>query len=935
MPVEQQIVEFMRERVYKPMTAFELAEALHIDGDDMESFIDMLTHMEDQGSIIKTRTERYGLPEKMNLATGKLQGKAKGFGFVLQDDPEQADVYVNAADLAGAMHGDRVVARIHKKQNGTRQEGVIIRILERANTRIVGTLRRQRHFAFVIPDDKRIGQEFFVAQENFQGAEDGQKVVIEIVAYAETWRAAEGRVVEVLGRPEDPGVDILAVVRKYELPEAFPEAVLEESERAPEQISEVELDGRRDLRAKRIVTIDGEDAKDLDDAVCVERLQNGNYVLGVHIADVGYYVKEGSALDQEAFQRGCSVYLVDRVIPMLPPRLSNGICSLNPQVDRLTLSCEMEWTPELRMVRHDIYPSVIRTTERMTYGNVRKILTGEEPELLERYAELVDDFRLMEEFAMKLRERRILRGAVDFDFPETKMVLDETGKPLEIKKRERSIAEQIIEEFMLAANECVAEHYHWLQAPFVYRIHENPSAEKLLAFNEFIHNFGYHLKGVGNKVHPRSLQELLEKVKGEPEERIVSTVLLRSLKQARYAAESTGHFGLAAEFYTHFTSPIRRYPDLVIHRIIREIAVGGGLSEKRHTYLSTALPDIAQHSSERERVAVDAERETEHLKKIEFMMDKLGEEFDGFVSGVTAFGMFVELDNSVEGLIHVSYLDDDYYHFHEKQYALIGERTGRTFRIGDTVRVIVDGVSKEQMTIDFRLLPAVGELPYRRTRGQRRVHETGARASANEATGTWAAEGRNGHKEKGKPGKRRESAKVAVRRENGEAGAVGARTGRKGAQSAVGKSKGQKATRNTVATSERGQAVRANNAMKDEESVGDAKTLEAGATSERGKRSRRNGTTKGAATSAAKEAQPQAAKKRGRKAAGPSRRGRDGAAGDGLSSDLLRIDAVKLWEPESREGGAESGSAESPRHGDVREFRPKSGGGKSRNRKAH
>ncbi|MGB8955732.1 MAG: ribonuclease R, partial [Tumebacillaceae bacterium] len=660
MLTEENLLELMSGLEYKPMTLAELEAHFSIDGEELQK---MLSVMEDEGKVVQTRTQTYGVPEKMNLMVGKLQGKSKGFGFVIPEDSTkwEKDLYVSAGDMNGAMHGDRVIARINKK--GTerhRQEGEIIRILERATKTVVGTITTMtKRYAFVTPDDKRLGQDIFLAEEDYNGAKEGQKVVLEITAYPEGWRNPQGRVTEVLGNPDDPGVDILSVIRKYSLPEEFEEEVLEAANDIPDVINARDLEGRRDLRDWTIVTIDGEDAKDLDDAVNVIHLENGNTILGVHIADVSYYIREGSALDKEALARGTSVYLVDRVIPMIPHRLSNGICSLNPQVDRLTMTCEMEFSPSLELVRHDIYTSVIKTKERMTYTNVKKILVDQDPEMMDRYRDLVPMFRNMEELAMRLKSRRFDRGAIDFDFQETKVIVDrETGKAVDIKKRDRTIAEMIIEEFMLAANECVSEHFYWMNAPFLYRVHEEPAEEKIQNFNEFVHNFGYHLKGAGgnNKVHPRALQEILGKVKGEPEERIVNTVLLRSMKQARYADEPLGHFGLAAKYYSHFTSPIRRYPDLQIHRIIRDaIEAGGKLTQDRMDRLNAILPDVAKHTSERERIAVDAERETDDIKKVEFMLDKIGEVFDGIVSGVTSFGMFVELENSVEGMIHLSY----------------------------------------------------------------------------------------------------------------------------------------------------------------------------------------------------------------------------------------------------------------------------------------
>ncbi|RTE05518.1 ribonuclease R [Paenibacillus whitsoniae] len=706
-----QIVSFMQEQAYKPMTYKELEKHFGVGrADDFKEFIKLLNQLEESGDVVRGANDRYGVPERMNLVKGRLQAHAKGFAFLIPEDREHPDVYINANDLHTAMNNDIVFVRITaKSQGGGRLEGEVVKIIARANTQIVGVFQGMETYAFVIADDKRLARDIFIPQQAFNGAVTGQKVVVRIVNYPEGRSAAEGEVIEILGHKDDPGVDILAIVRKHQLPEVFPEDVMAEADAVPDRISEEEIvsQGRRDLRGKRIVTIDGEDAKDLDDAVNVEVLENGNVRLGVHIADVSYYVREGSALDTEAYNRGCSVYLTDRVIPMLPHRLSNGICSLNPQVDRLTMSCEMEFDADLKVVSHDIFTSVIRTSERMTYKNVRLLLTGEaEPELVERYAYLMEDFKRMEALAARLRSRRMKRGAIDFDFEESKILVDADGKPTDIVKRERSVAEMMIEEFMLAANETVAEHFTWLKVPFLYRIHEDPDAEKLMNFMEFVTTFGYAMKGgKGGTIHARALQNLLEEIKDTPEETVISKVMLRSMKQARYDSQSLGHFGLAAEFYSHFTSPIRRYPDLVIHRVIREVLENGGtLSDERHEYLASRMNDIAQQSSERERIAVDAERETEALKKAQYMLDKIGEEFEGIISSVTGFGMFIELDNTVEGLIRLSDLTDDYYNHHEQQHALIGERTSKMFRIGDSVKVRVVRVNMDEHTVDFELV---------------------------------------------------------------------------------------------------------------------------------------------------------------------------------------------------------------------------------------
>ncbi|MGE5701293.1 MAG: ribonuclease R [Clostridia bacterium] len=748
---EIDILAFMREQAYHPMTVTELEHAFQItDADDFKELVKTLNQLEDRGEIIRTRANRYGVPEKMNLVRGRLQNHPKGFGFVIPETPGEPDIYVHANDMHGAMHNDIVLARVERESSGARLEGRIIRIVERGATEIVGTFSDEEHYGFVIPDDKRIGKDIFIPKAAYKGAADGHKVVVKIVRYPEGRANPEGEIIEILGHKNDPGVDILSIIRKFGLAEVFPNDVLEEAEAAPSEINEEELKGRRDLRDRMMVTIDGADAKDLDDAVSLEKLPNGNYLLGVHIADVSYYVKENSALDHEAFRRGTSVYLVDRVIPMLPHRLSNGICSLNPKVDRLTVSCDMELDSQGNTVRYDIFLSVIRTNERMTYSDVRSILVDKDEALREKYAELVPMFEQMEELCRKLRKKRMSRGAIDFDFREAKIYVNEEGTPTDIGFRERSIAEQIIEEFMLAANETVAEHFHWMKKPFIYRVHEDPKEEKLFAFMEFITNFGYAVRGKGNTVHPRALQQLLEEVKGTPEEVIISTVLLRSMKQARYDSESLGHFGLATDFYTHFTSPIRRYPDLIVHRLIREWVEHGAMNPQREAFWAERLPEIAEHSSQRERVAVDAERETDDLKKAEFMLERIGEEFEGVISGVTSFGLFVELPNTIEGLVHVSFLTDDYYHYHERAYAMIGERTGKQYRIGDVVAVRVAAVNVDERTIDFEIVGMKKANTFRNEGGR------GRGAKVIEGKG---GKGRNGKREKGR---RKEAAEPAA-----------------------------------------------------------------------------------------------------------------------------------------------------------------------------
>lgn len=703
------LLQYMKDEAYKPLTVQELEQAFGIeDSTTFKEFVKALVVMEEKGLVVRTRSNRYGLPEKMNLIRGRLSGHAKGFAFVIPEEPGMDDIFIPPNETNNAMHGDTVLVRVSTESSGQRREGTVVRIIERGTQQIVGTYSESKHFGFVIPDDKKFASDIFIPKSASKGAVEGHKVVVKLTTYPEGRKSAEGEVIKILGHKNDPGVDILSIIHKHGLPLAFPEEVLQQANETPETIEESEIANRRDLRDEMIVTIDGEDAKDLDDAVTVTKLENGNYKLGVHIADVSYYVREGTPIDREAEERGTSVYLVDRVIPMIPHRLSNGICSLNPKVDRLTLSCIMEITPDGEVVNHEIFQSVIKTTERMTYHDVNKILVDKDEELRQRYEPLVPMFEMMEELASILRNKRMKRGAIDFDFKEAKIIVDEEGKPTDVVIRERSVAERLIEEFMLAANETVAEHFHWLDVPFIYRIHEDPKEDKLRRFFEFITNFGYIVKGTANHVHPRALQEIIEEVQGKPEEMVVSTVMLRSMQQAKYKPESLGHFGLSTDFYTHFTSPIRRYPDLIVHRLIRTYLIEGKMDPVTREKWNARLPDIAEHSSNMERRAVEAERETDELKKAEYMEDKIGQEFDGIISSVTNFGMFVELPNTIEGLVHVSYMTDDYYRYDERHYAMIGERTGNVFRIGDEITVRVVNVNKDERSIDFEIVGMKG-----------------------------------------------------------------------------------------------------------------------------------------------------------------------------------------------------------------------------------
>lgn len=704
--LQEEILTYFKESGTKPLTVQDLEEVFEMDqSDDFKMLVKTLNELEQTGRLIRTRKNRFGLPEKMNLIRGKIEMNRKGFAFLIPDDENEQDVYIHSSDLDTAMNNDIVIARLEKKGvRDNRPEGVVIRVLERANQQVVGTFEDNKEFGFVIPDDQRIPSDIFIAKNNMSGAVTGHKVVVDLVKFPEGRKSAEGKIVQILGHKNDPGIDILSIIYKHGIKIDFPEEVLDAAGSVPDEVSGEDVSGRRDLRNETIVTIDGADAKDLDDAVRVEKLANGNYLLGVYIADVSYYVTENSALDKEAVQRGTSVYLVDRVIPMIPHRLSNGICSLNRGEDRLTLSCEMEINSTGQVISHEIFEAVINTTERMTYEDVNKILVDKDETLREKFSPLVSLFEEMEALAQILRQKRMKRGAIDFDFKEAQVLVDEAGKAQDVVLRERSVGEKLIEEFMLAANETIAEHFHWLDVPFIHRIHEAPDEAKLDHFFEFLAGLGYVVKGTANDIHPLELQKVLERVRGKTEEMVISKLMLRSMKQAKYDPNSIGHFGLSTEFYTHFTSPIRRYPDLIVHRLIRTYLLHGDLTDKTLKRWKKSLPDIAKHTSEMERAAVDTEREVDDLKKAEYMLDKIGEQYTGIISSVTSFGLFVELENTVEGLVHVSYMVDDYYHYSDRHHALIGEMTGKVYRIGEEVEIKVSDVNMDERTVDFILV---------------------------------------------------------------------------------------------------------------------------------------------------------------------------------------------------------------------------------------
>lgn len=703
MSIREIIIELMEDKKYKPMLKEELAVHFDIGRRELEDFYGILGGLEKEGVIIKAKNERYGLIDNDYLVAGILEGHERGFGFVVSKDKTRQDIFIPAENMNGAMHGDRVIANITKRQEGERrEEGEIIRILERGNKTIVGTFEDNRNFGFVIPDDHKIGYDIFIPKAKTMKAKTKQKVVIEITQWPEPRRNPEGKVVEILGYLNEKGTDILSIIRHFNLPEEFPNRVQEIADRIPQEVDPKEAEKRTDLRHLNTFTIDGIDAKDIDDAVSIEKKDNGNYYLGVHIADVSHYVKERAILDKEALQRGNSVYLIDRVIPMLPKELSNGICSLNPNVDRLTLSVMMEIDKKGKVVDHEIVEGLINSKQRLVYDDVSDFLENDDEEAKTKLDNVADDLKLMEELCHILYEKRERRGSIDFEFPETKIILDEKGIPVEIKKEDRRIANRLIEEFMLVCNETVAERFFWSQIPFLYRTHEEPSPEKMATFSKLIHNFGYTLKGQ-NEVHPKELQLLTKEVRGKTEETLINTLMLRSLKKAVYSNEPGIHFGLAAQYYSHFTAPIRRYPDLVIHRIIKSY-LNGKLNHQVQQKLEVTLPEIAEHTSMTERRAEEAEREVEDMKKAQYMTKYIGEEFEGIVSSLTSFGMFVQLENTIEGLVHFSNMLDDYYHFDEEKYHIIGERTNRIYRLGDIVRIRVIDANVMTRNIDFELI---------------------------------------------------------------------------------------------------------------------------------------------------------------------------------------------------------------------------------------
>ena len=702
--IREQLLGLINDPHYNPLKREELALIFNIHPSEMPMFYNFLDELEEDGYIIKTKKGRVMSPNKMGLFVGKFVAHRKGYGFVESDEEFTQDLFIPKDDINGALHNDRVMAEIvTPATEDKRAEGKVIKIIKREVTRVVGLFQENKSFGFVVPDDKKFNQDIFIPKRGFNGAKNDDKVVCEITLWPQENRKPEGKIIEVLGKKGERGVEIDSIIRAHGLPEEFPKKVIDEANYVSSQDLEDEIARRLDLRHLDIFTIDGEDAKDLDDAISIEVLPNGNYKLGVHIADVTHYVREKSKLDKEALKRATSVYLVDKVIPMLPKQLSNGVCSLNPFEDKLTLSCIMEIDENGKVVNSEIAETVINSKARMTYTEVSDILEKDDEKLKQTFAKQVEDFKNAEKLARILMKRRERRGAIDFDFPEAKIILNSEGKVVDIKCYERRISNKMIEEFMLVANETVAEHFYWLQLPFVYRIHETPSAEKMEDLNKFIATFGYHIKGDLEDVHPKEIQSLVEKIKGTKEEESISTIALRSMKQAKYSPQCIGHFGLAAKYYCHFTSPIRRYPDLQIHRIIKE-QLNNKLNNKRQEQLSHIVEYASTQSSERERAAELAERDVHDFYKACYMADKVGQEFDGVVSSVTSFGMFVELENTVEGLIRLANMRDDYYIYNQETYTIMGERSHKTFKIGDTVRIKVDNVNVDFREIDFVLI---------------------------------------------------------------------------------------------------------------------------------------------------------------------------------------------------------------------------------------
>jgi ribonuclease R len=749
-----QILSLIRERVHHPASVRELMKTFHVKPESGQAFKRHIRSLVDSGDLVQVRGNRVGLPDKMDLIVGRLQSNPGGFGFVVPErkDVETGDIYISGSNLKEAMHGDRVVARLERHRSGDRPEGRIVKILERGNETLVGRYDLdQASLGFVVPFDRRVLKDVHIPAGETGGARPGEMVTVALTRWPTATRGPVGRVTEVLGDVDKPGVDTTIIIRKYGIPETHSAEAVDEARRLALE-PERDFAGRTDFRSTVTVTIDGEHARDFDDAVSIERLPTGNYWLGVHIADVAHYVPEGSILDHEAYERATSVYFPERAVHMFPSELATGLCSLNPRVDRLVQSCLMEVDRNGQVVRYELHDAIIKTAERMTYTDVNAIITDRNPAVMQRYEGLVPMFELMRELFEVLNGRRRRRGSIDFDLSESEVILDQAGLVEAIIASERNVAHRLIEEFMLLANETVAEYLEQSRAPAIYRVHEEPDLLKVEQFEEFVASLGYSLAAPLNAVRPRHFQRLLDRIHGTPEEKPIAFLMLRTMQKARYAAENLGHFGLAASCYTHFTSPIRRYPDLAVHRLLRAVR-RKELGDDRIAELEDELPEVARHSSEMERRADDAERELVQWKKVRFMADKIGDEFTGFITGVAPFGIFVELvEHFVEGLVHVSSMADDYYRYLEQTHTLRGENTGKAYGLGDQVAVQVIRVDMERRQIDLGLveiLEAVRKTrrPHASSRGQERSkRERRQRPGRRERAHHRATKGRKGRK---------------------------------------------------------------------------------------------------------------------------------------------------------------------------------------------
>lgn len=701
---EKKILEFMKDKDYVPMKAKEISMIMRVPKTEYNEFLEILGNLELELKIQKNRKNRYRISEK-TYYVGVYRKNQKGFGFVKIEE-QLEEIYISKDNSLNAVNCDKVLIEIIEEGNKVKNpEGKIVKILKHEKDTIVGIFQNNKNFGFVVPDDKNFGSDIFISKNNFGKARNNHKVLVKITKYPQYGKKAEGKVIEVLGNVNEAGVDMLSLIKEHKLPARFPEAVVDEAKIYGNKIDEKDIKNRIDLRDKIIFTIDGEDAKDLDDAVRVEKLDNGNYRLDVHIADVSYYVKENSLLDQEALIRGTSIYMLGRVIPMLPRELSNGICSLNAGEDRFTLSCSMEIDNKGKVISSEIYKAIIKVTERMNYTDVQKIIESSDEKVLAKYKQYIQEFKNMEELAIILKNRRLENGYLNLDIPESKIDLDIDGYVTNISKYESTFAHEIIEQFMLTANETVAEKFFWLDAPFIYRVHEEPDLEKVQELNKFLYNFGLKIKVNKDNIYPKEFSKVLNEIKGKEEEKVISNLILRTLKVARYEAENKGHFGIASKYYCHFTSPIRRYPDLFIHRIISKyLEENYDVDENVLKKYFQEAEDRAKQSSEREKIATVVEREAEDIKKAEYMESKLGEEYEGIVSAITSFGMFVELENTVEGLIRFEKLGDEYYIYDEDRKRLIGEKTNKTYKIGDKVKIRVASANKLLRQIDFEIV---------------------------------------------------------------------------------------------------------------------------------------------------------------------------------------------------------------------------------------